>query len=557
MKPNELPPQLKIFKNFLFVCWLHLNLPEPTAVQYDIADYLQHGPKRCIIEAFRGVGKSWITSAFVCWLLLMDPDHKILVVSASKERADAFSTFTMRLIKEMPILAHLIPGKDQRASMIAFDVGPARAAHAPSVKSVGINGQLTGSRANTIIGDDIEVPNNSYTQSMRDKLSESVKEFDALLSPGGRIIYLGTPQCEMSLYNQLPSRGYSLRVWPARYPDEKQMAKYGETIAPYIIEKLAKGARIGTSTDPKRFDEADLEERQLSYGRGGFALQFMLDTTLSDADRYPLKLADLMVMSCNPEMAPVKPVWAALPELTINDLPSVGFNGDRFHKPAMISQEWSEFTGSVMTIDPSGRGTDETTYAVIKFLNGFLYCTKAGGIQGGYDDPTLEKIADIAKEQKVNVIRIESNFGDGMFTKLLQPVVHRKHQCLIEEIRHNTNKEKRIIDTLEPVMMRHKLIVDPQVIKDDLASVQHYPPEKQTQYMLFHQLTRITKDRGSLAKDDRIDVLAMAVAYWVESMARDEDKAQAEHIERLKQIELNKFMAQFGHQDKGLVWTRW
>jgi hypothetical protein len=556
MKPNELPPQLKDFRNFLFMCWLHLNLPEPTDVQYDIAHYLQHGPKRCVVEAFRGIGKSWITSAYVCWLLLMDPDHKILVVSASKERSDAFTTFTMRLIKEMPILAHLIPGKDSRDSKIAFDVGPARAAHAPSVKSVGINGQLTGSRANTIIADDVEVPNNSFTQAMRDKLSEAVKEFDALLSPGGRIIYLGTPQCEMSLYNSLPSRGYPIRVWPARYPDEKQMVNYGENLAPYIIEKLSKGAKVGTSTDPKRFSETDLAERECSYGRGGFALQFMLDTRLSDADRYPLKLADLMVMSCNPEMAPAKPVWAALPELVLNDLPSVGFNGDRFHKPAMLSAEWAEYTGTVMAIDPSGRGTDETTYAIVKFLHGFLYVVAAGGLQGGYDDPTLEKLADLAAKWGVNHIIIESNFGDGMFTKLIQPVVHRKHRCLIEEVRHNTQKEKRIIDTLEPVMMRHKLIFDPQVIKDDLASVQHYPPEKQTQYMLFHQMTRITKDRGSLAKDDRIDVLAMAVAYWVESMARDEDKARDDLIERARQAELSKFMSQFGATDKGLTWTR-
>ena len=89
------------FRNFLFLVWQHLNLPDPTPVQYDMASYLQDAPKRAVIEAFRGVGKSYITSAFVCWKLLLDPETKVLVVSASKVRSDDFSTFTQRLIHEL------------------------------------------------------------------------------------------------------------------------------------------------------------------------------------------------------------------------------------------------------------------------------------------------------------------------------------------------------------------------------------------------------------------------------------------------------------------------
>ena len=230
---------LSDFRKFLFVCWQHLNLPAPTPVQYDIAKHLQNGEKRMIIEAFRGVGKSWITSAFAVWALYMNPQLNILVVSASKTRADDFSTFTLRLIREMPILAHLIPDDDQRQSKISFDVKPAAASHAPSVKSVGITGQLAGSRADIIIADDIEVPNNSMTQGQRDKLSEAVKEFDAILKPDGRIVYLGTPQNQESLYNKLPDRGYILRVWPARYPTDDQMVGYGQQVAPIITNSMA------------------------------------------------------------------------------------------------------------------------------------------------------------------------------------------------------------------------------------------------------------------------------------------------------------------------------
>lgn len=162
------------FRVFLWVIWNHLGLPEPTQLQYDIALYLQHGPKRAIIEAFRGVGKSFVTSAFVLWLLLRHPQLKIMIISASKERADSFSIFTRRLIEEVPLLHHLRPKTGQRDSVISFDVGPATADQAPSVKSVGITGQLTGSRADIIIADDVEIPSNSATQIQREKLSELV-----------------------------------------------------------------------------------------------------------------------------------------------------------------------------------------------------------------------------------------------------------------------------------------------------------------------------------------------------------------------------------------------
>lgn len=77
---------LNDFRNFLYIVWQFLGLPEPTPIQYDIAHYLQHGPRRSIIMAFRGIGKSYITAAFVVWLWLVNPQFKILVVSATERR---------------------------------------------------------------------------------------------------------------------------------------------------------------------------------------------------------------------------------------------------------------------------------------------------------------------------------------------------------------------------------------------------------------------------------------------------------------------------------------
>ena len=549
---HQVPEKLKDFRNFLFVVWKHLNLPDPTPVQYDIADFLQNSPRRCVIEAFRGVGKSYVTSAYVVWRLYIDPQTKVLVVSASKTRADDFSTFTQRLIHEIPILSHLVPKEGQRNSKIAFDVAPAKASHSPSVKSVGITGQLAGSRADLIVADDIEVPNNSATQMMREKLAESIKEFDAVLKPDGKIVYLGTPQTEMSIYELLPERGYEVRIWSARFPKENQRDRMAGRLAPMLQDKLDRDTSLeGKPTDPKRFDDADLLERELSYGRSGFALQFMLDTSLSDQDRYPLKLSDLIIVPTNLDKAPENVMWGRLPQNEIKDVPNVGLNGDKYYSPQQLIGDWIEYTGSVMAIDPSGRGKDETSFAVVKMLNGNLYVTKAGGIQGGYSPETLQALTDIAKSQKVNMILIESNFGDGMFKELLTPYLVKTYPVTVEEIRHNTQKEKRIIDTLEPVMNQHRLIVDPKVIEDDYKSAQVYPADKATRYMLFYQMTRLTRDRGALSHDDRLDALSMAVGYWVEQMAADAAKQIQDRKSDLMDRELQKFLDNAFHVKHG------
>ncbi len=525
------------FRKFVYHIWKELNLPDPTPVQYDIASYLQHAERRSVIEAFRGVGKSWLTSAFVCWLLLNNPQLKILVVSASKERADAFSSFVKRLINDIQILNHLAATDNQRDSMVAFDVAPSLPDHSPSVKSVGITGQITGSRADVLIADDVEVPNNSATQMMRDKLSEAVKEFDAILKPGGRIIYLGTPQTEMSLYNQLPERGYDVRIWTSRYPELAQVVKYQGRLAPMITRDLERDSSlVGKPVDPKRFDDKDLMERAASYGRAGFALQFMLDTALSDGDRYPLKVADLIVMNLNPTMGHLKIAWAASPELVINDLPNVALTGDKYYRPMWMADDMSDFTGCVMSIDPSGRGNDETGYAVIKALGGMLFLVDAGGILGGYSDETLESLAHIAKKHQVKQIIVEANFGDGMYTQLLKPFLGRIYPCTVEEVKHSSNKEARIIDTLEPVISTHRLVVDERLIKKD------YETAKELKYSLFYQMTRITRERGAINNDDRLDALAIAVAYWSESMARDTGKAAKSILDAALDKELKRFM---------------
>jgi hypothetical protein len=545
--PTHLEQVKGDFRLFLWLVWKHINLPTPTPLQYDIAQYLAKGPRKICIEAFRGVGKSFLTSAYACWELLKDPNVKIMVVSASKSRADAFTTFTMRLIEEMPLLQHLKPKDNQRASRIEFDVAPATADQSPSVRSVGITGQLTGSRADIIIADDVEVLNNAATADMREKLIERTKEFSAILKPldTARIIYLGTPQTEDSIYNKLPDT-FETRIWPALIPTDDEIELYGEKLAPYV-KKMCGKLPAGAPCDPERFTQSDLAERMAEYGKAGFALQFMLSTKLTDMDRYPLKIKDLIVMDTDPDKAPMKINWLPDYKREHKQLPNLAMTGDRFYAPAGNSEEFGEYTGTVMSIDPSGRGKDETGYCVIKMLNGFLYVRRAGGLSGGYDDTTLKRLAEIAKEESVNHVIIEANMGDGMYTALIKPVLARVHPCMVEEVKHSIQKERRIIDTLEPVMMRHKLIFDRQVIEDDYRTAQAYEAEAKVFKTLIYQMTRICYDRGALKFDDRLDALAIAVAYWAEKISHDEDRGIASMRQEALDNELAKFMESAGH----------
>ena len=515
------------FRVFLTLVWRELGLPKPTRAQLAIAEYLQHGPKRLQISAFRGVGKSWITAAFVLWTLYKDPDKKIMVISASKERADNFSIFCQKLILDITWLGHLGPkNDDQRWSRISFDVGPAKPHQAPSVKSVGVTGQMTGSRAHLMIFDDVEVPGNSATDMQREKLLQLVTEAESILTPDdtSRILFLGTPQSTWTIYRKLAERSYKPFVWPARYP--RDIGKYEGLLAPQLVADLDQGAEAWAPTDD-RFSDFDLIEREAAMGRSNFMLQFMLDTSLSDAEKFPLKFADLIVTPIGEECAE-RYAWSSDPRYCLKELAAVGLPGDRFYGPMFIDEGIVPFDETIVSVDPSGRGSDETVAVVLSQANGYVFVRDLRAFKDGYSDDTLSSIVGMAKRYKASKLLIESNFGDGMICELF------KRHCIqmqaavdIEEVRATVRKEERIIDTLEPVMNQHKLIIDPKVFEYDYKSNPDAPPEKRLEYMLGYQMSRMCRERGAIKHDDRIDALSQGVQWFIDALAQSAHKAQA------------------------------
>lgn len=561
-KPDKGDPLKQDFRKFLYVIWKHLGLGEPTPLQYDMAWSLQHGGDREMIQAFRGAAKSWIAVAFILWLFYCDPQRKVLVVSAAEPLAKDITTFCLQLIRDVPILRHLAPRRDQRQSSLSFDVGPARPSKDASLTARGITGQITGTRAHFILADDVEIPRNSMTVTQRQLLKERVKEFDAIILPGGRVRFLGTPQSHDSMYKSLPEKGYTVRIWPALVPSEKEARSYGASLAPFI-RRLMEKRKAGSPVEPTRFTEEDLAKRRKSWGLDGFRLQFMLDTSLSDEDKFPLKLRDLIVLGAiDRARGPDHVIYACEARTEQQELPLVGMDRDRYFGPALVSESYSPWPEIIMLVDPSGRGKDDTAYAILAELHGFIYLLAVGGFGGGYDVTTLTAIAAKCVEWKVNLCRCEDNFGDGMFTTLLAPHVAKAWEghfkgrkpkgdeiagTKVEGFKvGQVQKETRIVAKLAPVLQSHRLVTSRDVIMMDYTECEKREGDDWLTYSAFYQLSHLTRDRGSLAHDDKLDCIAEGVAYFTVQLGINPEEAATDAENDRVAQELEKL---FGGED--------
>jgi hypothetical protein len=251
----------------------------------------------------------------------------------------------------------------------------------------------------------------------------------------------------------------------------------------------------------------------------------MLDTSLSDAEWYPLKLHDLIVFSTNSEKAPRTVQWG--PDTgrgnIIKDIPNVGFSGDYLLRPLFIDAEWVSYDQIMLYVDPAGRGKDETAWAVIAQLNGLLYLLSVGGVIG---DPAsaMKLIALDCKKWRTKEVIVEPNYGGLMWIMAFQPILEAVYpgKCSVKESEWaKGQKEVRIIDTMEPVLTSHRLIVNEAILREDLKT-------DDRSYSLMYQLTHITRERGALTHDDRLDALAGGIAYYMASMAADVKSSAAQ-----------------------------
>jgi hypothetical protein len=156
--------------------------------------------RRGLLLAFRSSGKSTIVGLFCAWLLLDDPNCRILVVSADERLAKKMVRNVRRIVESHPQLETLLPAKKDEWAGGSFTVERTLALRDPSMLALGIGCNATGSRADVIICDDVEVPKNCGTYAKREELRERLLELDFVLAPGGMRIYVGTPHSLDTIY---------------------------------------------------------------------------------------------------------------------------------------------------------------------------------------------------------------------------------------------------------------------------------------------------------------------------------------------------------------------
>lgn len=499
------------FRNHLYFCFKHLGLGEPTRLQYEIAREIQEGPSDFILTAGRGTGKSTITACLASWEWLRNPNLTFLVLSNTQGKAIDFVSQARKILSVVPYCRYMVPQEGDKDNALGFNLAVrTKFTQDLSCAARGITGQITGLHADRVILDDIEISGKNETPVGKETLLKKLAELESIRNKNSRVGFLGTPHYQDSIYNVL-KESYPLIKYPAEVPDPSVPYEV-EDVAPWV---LSLDGEPGDATQPERFDKEELAARKAKMGPSHYALQYKLVTSLADSDRYPLKLRDLIVMDIDPEVGPDKIVWQGQNPLA--NMPNFGISGDMIAEPMYVSNTYLPYQNIHMTIDPSGRGTDETGICISSVLSGTIFIHELLGLSGGYDNETLMKIAKLVNEYRVSLVRVESNFGDGLFTKVLIPFLMQNcGKVGIEEYRVSGQKELRIIETLEPVMAMHRLVIARKAMKDQNNQI---------------QLTRLHKGRGALKHDDRVDVLAAAVEFYKSHMSLDTNKA-SEDIKR-------------------------
>ena len=524
-----------------------------TEVQLDIGTYLSTGPKYRMVQAQRGQAKTTITAIYAVWRMIHDPTTRVLIISSGDTMATEIANWIIQIIMGMDELECMRPDRSNgdRASVEAFDVhyslkGPEKS---PSVACIGITSNMQGKRADVLIADDIESSKNSQTQHQRARLLHLTLDFSSICSTGD-IIWLGTPQSIDSVYNTLPGRGFDIRIWPGRYPTKEELVGYGTYLAPMISKRIERNPRLqtgggptgdrGQPIDPVLLGEEILTKKEIDQGPAYFQLQHMLSTTLSDADRFPLKLGAIRFMAFDREQmrAPMVLNFARTDENRII-LPTDYPTKDFMYR-VNSAESFADMKPGHMYVDPSGGGMngDELAYAITGFVAGRVWLYASGGMKGGVGDEQLDWLTAIAEKWKPSHISVEKNFGNGAFRTVWEPRLIKKHRCGIEDVWESGQKELRIIDVLEPMIGSGKFAVHEDCIVEDWQQCQKYPADIRSTYSLFWQLSRITREPKALVHDDRLDAVAGSARYWVDALAQDDLKAQAQ----AKQDAYNKLM---------------
>ena len=268
------PPDARIaFPEFVWV-WNRIQGQDTPALHIRMARWIEArwegADRRLLILAFRSSGKSTMLGLFCVWLLVVNPNLRIIVLGAELDLAKKMVRNVKRIIERHVLAKHLRPQRVEQWGAGQFTVNRPGELRDPSMLARGIGANITGSRADLVICDDVEVPNTSDTALKRADLRARLSEIDYILVPGGTQLYAGTPHSYYTIYADT--------VRP----------EAGEE-APFLdgFDRLELPVQdpAGNSLWPERFDAEHITALRRRHGPNKFASQMLLQPVNISAGR--------------------------------------------------------------------------------------------------------------------------------------------------------------------------------------------------------------------------------------------------------------------------------
>jgi hypothetical protein len=428
-----------------------------------IAEWLERNwdtePKRLLLMAFRGGGKSTIAALFSAWLLYINPDLRILVLAADARLAGKMAQQIRKIIERHPLTSDLKPTKKEQWSGSRFTVKRDTALRDPSVQACGITMNITGSHADVIICDDVEVPKTCATQEQRENLRERLSEIDYILGPGGTQLYIGTPHTYYSIYADHPRAEI----------DEKKIFLDGfERLEIPVLNET------GESAWPDKFTPEAIDQIAEQSGPNKFASQMML------------RAVNIVDARLDPSLLNIYD-----DELDYAKELELLFLGRK--KLVSASGWWDPAYGSA-------KG-DNSVFAAA-FTDGegnyYLHHIEYLKITNESDRATAQcrRVTELAKKLYLPSLTIENN-GIGQFLPgiLKNEIVRGKASCAVIEFTSTKPKDLRILEAFDALLAARKIHVHTSVLR--------------TPFMIEMQEWRPGRSKS---RDDGLDAAAGALS---------------------------------------------
>ena len=468
-----MPPQALVDFKLFAAQWNRAQNQATPALHFHMIEWLESawktGDRHLLLQAFRGSGKSTLAGLFAAWLLYRQPDLRVLVLAADSVLAAKMVRNVRRILERHMLTAHLRPRRPDQWAGDRFTVRRGLELRDPSMLGRGITGNITGSRADVIICDDVEVPNTCDTAEKRENLRERLAETDFILTPGGTQLYIGTPHTYYTIYAQHPR---------AETGEERAFLEEFSRLSLPLIDK------IGLSAWPERFSDQDIERIRLRAGPYRFASQMML-------------------VPMNIEQGRLDPALLQRydDELHMSDELKGLYLGAR--RMLSASAWWDPAFGT--------GGGDSSVLAVVftddrgmHFLHRIVYIKAKGGALESEAEQQCRVVTQCVKALYLPFVAIETN-GIGKFLPavLRKELARARLTCAVLEKTSTRPKALRILEALDAVLAARFLHAHESV--------------HQTPFIVEMQEWRPGKSGG---RDDGLDAVAGALSLEPVRIAR-------------------------------------